>query len=164
MKNLVVIICLIIGSGCVSPETPVDNGKVTVPEEVVVNSKIEYPSLLQILINNSPSGIYFEEEREFPDRIQTLDYLGIIGDFKVIKYFAEFGPSHKASTKLVLYTMENQYYGHYLPFADYGQIYKLNNDSISVGFEGLSLSSPPPDSVQYGPELWMRLVQYNDGN
>ena len=164
MKKLVVIVCVIFGSGCVSREAPVDKDKLLEPKEVVAKSSPKNQSLLQILFNNSPSGIYFEEESEFPDRIQELQYLGIVGNFKVIKYFAEFGPSHKGSTKLVLYTMENQYYGHYLPFADYGQIYKTSSDSVSVGFVGMSLSSTPPDSVQYGPELWMRLVKYNDGN
>ena len=124
-------------------------------EDSLTNKKNE--PLLKILIENSPTETYFEEDFEFNQ--QSLDYLGQIGNYKVVKYQSEFGPGSKGNYKVIFYNSDNSFYGFYQPLADLGQVYPMNNDSMWIDNIGLDLKNKLPDSLQFGPDLWITLYK-----
>lgn len=115
----------------------------------------EKHALIQILIENSPDFVFFEEDFDYNQ--QSIDYLGKIGHYKVIKYKAEFGSSSKGNYKVIFFNEDNSFYGFYQIFMDLGQVYPTDNDSLQIYHLGIDMKSALPDSLQFGPELWIEL-------
>ena len=150
---LAVVVGLIIGwfAGSGSDTNKIEESV----SEIEIEPKAQPASpLIQELIQSSPNYVYHQEE--YPTNREVLQYLGQVGTYKVVKYFAEFGPSGKAMKKVIFYSKDNTYIGFYTPVGDMGQVYP-DGDSMVIDLQTISLAGPLPDSVEIGPEMYLKL-------
>jgi hypothetical protein len=110
-------------------------------------------SIIKTLISNAPSSVYFSDDVK--DNLQTFDYIGVIGKYKVVKYQNHI--KSKSKYKLIFYNLDNTYCGYYSIFTGFGQVYKTDNDSLQVDHLGINLNIKLLDSLHFGPDLWVRL-------
>jgi len=115
----------------------------------------ESKPLIQKLIENSPKDIFFEEDYGY--NRQSFEFIGQVGNYKVVKYTSEFGPGSKSNYKLIFYDTINTFRGYYSPFLGFGQIYIQDENSLSIDFQEIDLRKSLPDSILVGSDAWMVL-------
>ncbi len=121
-------------------------------------------SSLETILSNTPDYVVLKSNKNKNLDGYGLSDWGKIGRYRIIVLEAhEEGDSNTSEllrvVKRIIFYDSNLNYTGYYPIRNFGTTYKYNQDSISINDNLFDLRTRLPDSIEIGPQWYLKLVK-----